>query len=162
MNTVITVSRRYGSGTSVIVNKLASMFHIPVYGKDYICRNVQDQDDMDEQNALIKELAKEPCIIVGRGASEVLKDQPNVLNIYIFADRKDRIKRIAEKENLSLEEAEKKVKAVDRERGEYYEKNTGKYWGDFDNYDLILDSSRVGIEKCADIIVEYLRKNNII
>lgn len=162
LNAVLTVSRRYGSGTSIIVNKLSEMYGLPVYGKDYICRNVQNKEDMQQQNDLIRKLAQEPCIIVGRGASEVLKDQPNVINIYVFADKKDRIARIAEKENLSLEDAAKRVKEVDRERGAYYEKNTGKYWGDFDNYDIILDSSKYGIDKCADIIVEYLRKNNIV
>lgn len=161
LNAVLTVSRRYGSGTSVIVNRLSELYGLPVYGKDYICRNVQNKEDMEQQNALIRELAQKPCIIVGRGASEVLKDQPNVINIYIFADRKDRIARIAKKENLSPEDAEKRVKTVDRERGAYYEQNTGKYWGDFDNYDLILDSGKYGIEKCADIIVEYLRRNNL-
>jgi cytidylate kinase len=162
LNSVLTVSRRYGSGTSAIVNRLSELYDLPVYGKDYICRNVQNKEDMKQQNDLIRELAKEPCIIVGRGASEVLKDQPNVINIYVFADRKDRIARIAKKENLSLEDAEKRVRAVDKERGAYYEKNTGKYWGDFDNYDIILDSSKYGIDRCADIIVEYLKRNNLV
>ena len=102
LNSVLTVSRRYGSGTSVIVNKLSELYDLPVYGKDYICRNVQNGEDMKQQNDLIRELAKNPCIIVGRGASEVLKDQSNVINIYVFADRKDRVARIAKKETCLL------------------------------------------------------------
>ena len=60
------------------------------------------------------------------------------------------------KENISEEEAVERIRTVDRERKEFFEKNTGKYWGDFDRFDMILDSSEIGIENCADVIMKYL------
>ena len=156
MNLVITFSRGYGTGTSIITDDLSKRLHVPVYGRDYICRKVQDEANMEEQNAFIREIAKKPCIIVGRGASETLKGQSNVLNIYIYADKKDRIRRVMKKENISEEEAVERIRTVDRERKEFFEKNTGKYWGDFDRFDMILDSSEIGIENCADVIMKYL------
>lgn len=157
MNLVFTFSRGYGTGTSLITDLLSKRFNIPVYGKDYICRGVHDENDMEEQSKVIRELAKNPCIIVGRGACEVLKGQNNVVNIYVHAAKEDRITRIAKKEGITEEEASSKIDRVDKERREFYEKNTGKYWGDFDSFDIILDTSEVPIEQGAAVIEKYLR-----
>ncbi len=162
MNLVITFSRGYGTGTSIITDELSHKLNVPVYGRDYVCRQIHDEANMEEQNELIRQIAKKPCIIVGRGASETLKGQSNVLNIYIYANKEDRIKRIMKKEGISREKAEERIRFVDRERKEFFEKNTGKYWGDFDRFDMILDSSEIGIENCADVIMKYLRYHEYI
>lgn len=156
MNLILTFSRRYCTGASVIAEEISKRYNLPVYGKDYICRNLHNKESLEEQNDVIKELAKSPCIIMGRGASEVLKNYPNVINIYVYADKEDRVKRAMKKENISKEEALKKIKEVDTERINFYEKNTGKFWGDMDSYDIIIDSSKYGIENCADVICKYL------
>lgn len=159
MNLVFTFSRRYGAGASRIAKDLAKKLNIPVYQKDYICRHVEDADSMEQQNELIRELAKEPCVIVGRGASGVLKDQYNVVNIYVYANEQDRLKRIMEKEHLTdINKARKQMAKVDNERIALYEANTGKVWGDFDDFDIIIDSSQYGLENCADVIIEYLTR----
>lgn len=157
MSLVLTFSRRYCTGASVIANELSKRFSIPVYGKDYICRALHNLEDLEEQNNIIKELAKNSCIIMGRGASEALKDNKDVVNIYVYADKQDRIKRAMVKEGISEKEAEKRIKEVDSERINFFEKNTGKFWGDMDNYDIIIDSSKYGIENCADIICNWLQ-----
>lgn len=162
MSLVLTFSRRYCTGVSVIANQIAKKLNIPVYGKDYICKDIHNKEDIDKQNEIIRSLAKESCIIIGRGASEALKDQKNVINIYVYADKNDRIKRAMDKENITKEEAIKKVKDVDAERIEYYEKNTGKFWGDMDGYDIIIDSSKYGIDNCADVICKYLEAKDLI
>ena len=66
------------------------------------------------------------------------------------------------KENISEKEAIQRIKDVDAERINYYEENTGKFWGDMDNYDVIIDSSKYGIENCADIICRYLEQNDYV
>ena len=75
---------------------------------------------------------------------EILKDQRNAFNIYVCADKEDRIKRIMGKENLSHEEAEQKIEKTDQERAEYYYEHTGKTWGDVNNYHMILNTSDLG------------------
>ena len=162
MNLVITFSRGYGTGTSIITNELSKRLGVPVYGKDYVCRQLQNPEDMEIQNNIIKELAKKPCIIVGRGASVTLGDQKNVLNIFIYADKEDRIRRIMKKEQIDRSRAEERIRTVDKERKEFFEKNTGFYWGDVDRFDIILDSSKYGIENCADIIMKYLEYHSYI
>ena len=104
MNLVITMSRRFGTGASVIAKELSQRLNIPVYDKAYIEHEIDSQHYMTEAEAIL-ELANEPCIILGRSASYILKDKMNVLNIYIVADKEDRIRRIMEKESLTYEAA---------------------------------------------------------
>ena len=156
MNLVLTFSRGYGTGTSIITDELSRRLNVPVYGRDFICRSLQDEENLEEQRAMITKLAQDPCIIVGRGASDVLKDQHNAVNIFVHARRPDRVKRIMQKEGLSEEEASEKITRVDAERKKFYEENTGKFWGDVDAFDIIIDTSRIPIEDCASAIIRYL------
>ena len=78
------------------------------------------------------------------------------------ADKEDRIKRIMGKENLSHEEAEQKIEKTDQERAEYYYEHTGKTWGDVNNYHMILNTSDLGLENCADILMKYFERKEYI
>ena len=100
MNLVITMSRRFGTGASMIAKELSEKLDLPVYDKAYIENELHENDFSDEAE-VIRELAEHSCIILGRCASEILKDRQNVFNIYICADKEDRIKRIMKKEGLS-------------------------------------------------------------
>mgnify|MGYP000332071407 FL=1 len=100
----------------------------------------------DSEAEAIRELAKSPCIILGRCASDILKDRLNVLNIFVCADKEDRISRIMELESLTHEEAKEKVESTDKERAAYYYEHTGKTWGDVNDYHMILDTSELGVE----------------
>ena len=91
-----------------------------------------------------------------------MKDQPNVFNIYIRADKEDRIKRIMKKENLSYEAAKELLEKNDKERAAYYNQNTGRVWGDVNNYHMILDTSELGVENCADILIKYFKRIEVI
>ena len=161
MNLVITMSRRFGTGASMIAEELSKKLGIPVYDKAYIENALHDNDYSDETE-VFRTLAEKSCIILGRCASEILKDQPNVFNIYVCADKEDRIQRIMKKESISHEEAKALIEKNDRERSEYYYKNTGKVWGDVNNYHMILDTSKLGAENCADILMKYFERIEII
>ena len=161
MKLVITMSRRYGTGASMIAGELAGKLGIPVYDKAYIEQEMEGHDFADEA-AVIRELAKEPCIILGRCACEILKDQPGVFNVYICADKEDRIHRIMKKESLTYEEAKVMLEKNDRERADYYFQHTGKVWGDVNNYNMILDTTALGIENCAGILMKYFERMEFI
>lgn len=161
MNLVITMSRRFGTGASQIAEELSGKLGIPVYDKAYIEHELQGNAYGDEA-AFIKELASRSCIILGRCASEILKEQPNVFNIYICADKEDRVRRIMQKESLSYEESKLKLEQNDKARSEYYYRHTGKVWGDVNNYHMILDTSQLGIENCANILMKYFKRIEII
>lgn len=161
MNLVITMSRRFGTGASQIAEELSEKLGIPVYDKAYIEHELEGDCYADEA-ALIKELASHSCIILGRCASEILKGQSNIFNIYICADKEDRIRRIMQKDTLSYDEAKAKLELNDRTRSEYYYRHTGKVWGDVNNYHMILDTSQLGIANCADILIKYFKRIEII
>ena len=154
---VITMSRRFGTGASVIAKELSKQLEIPVYDKAYIEQKVNDRKYESEADA-IKKLAEKPCIILGRCASEILKGQGNVFNIFVCASKEDRIKRIMKLESLTFEEAKNKVETTDKQRAEYYYEHTGKTWGDINDYHIILDTTELGVENCPDILMNYFRK----
>ena len=157
MQLVITMSRRYGTGASMIAKELSEKLNIPVYDKAYIEHELEGHNYAGEVE-VIKELAQNPCIILGRCASEILKDQPNVFNIYVCASKEDRIQRIMKKESISYEAAKEMLEQNDRYRSEYYHQHTGKVWGDVNNYNMILDTTALGIENCAGILMKYFDK----
>ena len=161
MNLVITMSRRFGTGASTIAAELSEKLDIPVYDKAYIEHELEGHSYADETE-LIKELASHPCIILGRCASEILRDQGNVFNIYVCADKEDRIRRVMGLKSLSYEEAKAMLEENDRARSEYYYRHTGRVWGDVNNYHMILDTSQFGIENCANILIKYFERIEVI
>lgn len=161
MNIVITMSRRFGTGASVIAHELSEKLGIPVYDKAYIEHELQG-NDFESEAEVIKNLAQQSCIILGRCASEILKNQPNVFNVYVSAAKEDRIHRIMDQKKLSYDDAKEMLEKNDKERSEYYYEHTGMVWGDVNNYHMILDTSTLGIENCADILIRYFEKIEII
>ncbi len=145
----------------MIASELSEKLGVPVYDKAYIENELQENNYLSESQ-LIKELAQKSCIILGRCASEILKDQPNVFNVYVCADKEDRIHRIMNKENLTYEDAKAMLEENDRKRADYYNEHTGKVWGDVTNYHMILDTTKLGIENCADILIKYFERVEII
>ena len=104
----------------------------------------------------IKKIAeKESCVIVGRCADYALADNPNCMNIFIHADLDYRAARIAKKMDLSANKARDLVHKTDKQRASYYNYYTSKKWGDSRSYDLTLDSGRIGIDGCVDMILAY-------
>ena len=105
------------------------------------------------QSEIIRKLAaRGPCVVVGRCADFVLKDEADCVNVFICANIEDRIQRIAKRYDLSEKKAADKIKKIDRERRYYYESRTGLYWGDIDSHQILLNASRLGIDGTVDIL----------
>ena len=105
------------------------------------------------QSRIIREIAeKESCVIVGRCADVILEDKANLLRVFIHADFDARAKRIVEKYGETEVPTEKRLRDKDKRRALYYQFYTDRKWGDIENYDIILNSSTLGLERCADII----------
>ncbi len=107
----------------------------------------------------IKKIAEEgPCVIVGRCADYALSDFDNVLNIFIHADEKSKIKRIKERfaDVKSDEQARDMMNKKDKQRQSYYNYYSSKKWGRSDSYDLSINSSILGIEGTVKFISQYI------
>ena len=194
-NTVITISRQYGSGGRIVAKKLAESLNIPFYDNELITMaaektglSVECFKDAEKtsignlffsltsltpsldsvglplnekiflvQSQVIKEVAAEgPCVIVGRSANYVLQDNPNVINVFLQADLPDRVQRAIDTYGQDAEGAEAMVVKTDKRRANYYNYFTGGKWGKAENYDLILNTSRMDLDKIVEVIKAYV------
>ncbi len=110
------------------------------------------------QRKIILEIAdKEPCVIVGRCADYILKDRPDVLNVFIHAPKPQRAERIVKLYGESDVAPEKRLDDKDARRRVNYRHFTGRDWGSVQNYHLALDSGALGLETCVDLIAAAFR-----
>ena len=115
------------------------------------------------QAKVLKDLAeKESYIVIGRCADFVLKDKKNVIKVFVCADKEDRIHTEAERLSISKKEAELRVEKVDKKRTNHYNYFTGNNRDNMTNYDICLNTSVLPYDKCADIIIDYMKARNII
>ena len=109
------------------------------------------------QAKIIRELAAtRNCVIVGRCANFILRGRDNVLNVFVTAPVVDCVRRVLETDGLNLEEAEKKIKKIDKRRADYFKYFTGRQWQDAALYDLCLNTGHMSEQKCVDIVRAYM------
>ena len=198
-DTIITISRQYGSGGRFIGRKLAEALDIPFYDKELITMSAEESgmskeifEKADEKaaNSLLytlsmnayllhgmagvpdlplndkvflvqsevirKAAANGPCVIVGRCADYVLRENPNCVNVYIYSDMEDRVSRATTYYNLSADRAQEQIQKTDKKRAAYYNFYTNLKWGRAENYDLSLNSAKIGVDGCVEVIRSFI------
>lgn len=101
----------------------------------------------------IRQIAdKGPCVIIGRCADYALADNPDRLSLFIHAPMDVRIKRVAERQDISEEKARALINKTDKRRASYYEYYSSQKWGAIESYDYCLDSSYLGIGRTVELI----------
>ena len=119
---------------------------------------ISDDNLFNYQAKVMKQLAEEEsCVIVGRCADYVLKDYNNVLSVFIHAPKDYCMEQAAKKVSMPSKELEKYIAKTDKRRADYYKYYTGREWTDARNYDLCLDSSKLGFERCVEEIKAYIK-----
>ena len=117
-----------------------------------------DEDVYRKQSEIIRNLAqKGPCIIVGRCADYVPRDQADLINVFICAEKEDRKKRIAEIYGLTERKAAERIRKTDRERRFYYEMHTGLEWGSINSHQMLLNVSMLGMDRIVEILAMIYR-----
>lgn len=110
------------------------------------------------QAKIIRQLAEEQsCVIMGRCADYVLKDYDNVLSVFVHAPHDFCMEMAGKKHSMSERELEKYIAKMDKQRADYYKYHTGREWTDARNYDLCLNSSKLGFERCVEEIIAYMK-----
>lgn len=105
----------------------------------------------------IKKIAEEEsCVMVGRCADYALEDYENVINIFIYADLNQRIRRVAREFNISDTKAKDIIVKTDKKRASYYNYYTNKEWGEAKGYDLCINSAKLGIDGTVELIKQYI------
>lgn len=112
------------------------------------------------QSDVVKNIAsKENSVIVGRCSDYILEDAEdiNLINIFIYAPLEFRVKRVKERFDLTDKQAKDRVLKTDKQRKTYYNYYSNRDWGKMSNYDLCINSAKVGIEKSAEMIANFVR-----
>ncbi len=183
---IITISRTHGSQGKAIGEIVAKKLEIPYYykeiealaaresglDKEFVSNINESQDVLHDlyltttpvkyaitaQEKVIKMIAsKGSCVLVGRAADYVLRDNPNLIRIFIYAPLEYRIKKVMEMYNDTKANAKKNILKSDKNRASYYEMISNQTYGNPLNYDLCIDSS-IGKEKTAEVIIDYIKK----
>lgn len=110
------------------------------------------------QAETIRRLSMEgPCIFIGRCAGEILKEKRRCLNVFIYAssmaERRERANQI---DNIPMTDADSYIHMKDKQRRDYYKMYAEKEWGDPLNYDLCMNSSALGYDRCVELIERAL------
>lgn len=141
-------------------NFFKSIFHsstsYPSQNTFYNSEFSQDNLFRIQSEAIKKAAEKESCVFVGRCADYVLRDFPNVINIFITADLNDRIDAVSERRGCTPDEARKIITNGEAQRQKYYNYYTGKRWGHAESYDLCFNSSLLGIGTTAEMIGQII------
>ena len=177
---IICISREHGTCGKEIARQVAKELKMPFYDKEgtkkyALDNNLVSKDTTDdelynyflsldvEKDSMIKQIEtikdivqKESCVIVGRGADYILKDNVNLIRIFLYAPLKYRINKVKEMYNDTYDEAKRNVINSDKSRATYYEIITGQKWGDKNNYDLVLNCD-IGTKKAVSVILNYIK-----
>lgn len=112
-----------------------------------------------EKNIIQDFAKKESCIIVGRCADSILRDMPNVLNIFIYAPIEERLKNCVEQLGMDETSALEKIRKVDDARSAYRHKFCPECVSEFDDRHIMIDSSKFGVEGTANILTEIVKSS---
>ncbi len=183
---VITIAREYGSGGHYIGKLLALKLGIPFYDKeivrlsalesglseDYIKKidqnissgkyfNNNDDRLFLTESKIIKDLAKSSCIIVGRCADYILKNEKNIFKIFLYTSDHDKIDRGIKFYGLKKKNALKEIEKINKARAKHYKFYTDNDWNDVSNYDVALNVSKYGADKTVEILSQLVDKVNV-
>ena len=133
------------------------LFAYAFSGRDITGKSVEDMVYEAQRNIILDLAEKEPCVIIGRNADYILKDRDDVLNVFIYGDMLEKIKRITGLYNVKEKEAVKMMADTDKRRRTNYNFYTDQNWGKASNYTLCLNSSQLGYDRCEMIIMECVK-----
>ena len=123
---------------------------------NYVGNSLQQQIYQAQYDTIRRIGDKGGCVIVGRAADYILRDNPHMTSVFIHADNKFRVKRIMEYEKISEDKALDMIAKADKKRASFYNFQTEKKWGHVASYNLSLDTSDIGIDGCVTVIRNYM------
>ena len=122
--------------------------------------SLDDRIYLAQSDVIRKVAAEGPCIIVGRCADYALSDFPRTINTFIHADIEFRIKNTMDEFQVNESKAKDMINKKDKQRSSYYNYYSNKKWGSSKSYDLTLNSAKLGVDGCVDMILHYKKLLN--
>ncbi len=109
------------------------------------------------QSEIIEDEAKKyPCVFVGRCADFILREHTRLVRVFVYASPEKRIERIASANGVDASEAKSLMNKIDKKRASYYNYYTSQKWGRSENYDLMIDTTKIGVDGAVRLIEEYI------
>ena len=180
---VITIAREYASGGRYVGKIIADKLGINFYDKELIYLAAKESglskdyiNEIDEnsrksenddrifiaESKVIKSITKkESCVIVGRCADYILKDDKDTFKVFLYSDDVNKVKRAVKYYGLNEKNALKIINKKNKEREKHYNFYTNRKWKDINNYDLAINVDSKGVEKTAEIIINSIIDNNL-
>lgn len=111
------------------------------------------------QSDIIKKAAAEgPCVVIGRCADYILREHANCMNVFVHANKEDRIRRSVAKKDCEERKAADFVTKKDKQRANYYNFYSNKRWDDLQNYDITIDTSRFSLDEAVELLIDAARR----
>ncbi len=181
---IINIGRQLAAGGRAIGKKIAQALHYTYYDKELLFEAAKQSGysaemfaNADEEHSVflsafgsqnaqlfqmqaetIQTLAEQGnCVFIGRCADYVLRERTDCLNLFLTADKEERIRRIQAEEHLTVKQAEDKINKTEKRRAEYYSFYTGKRWGDATSYDLCINTSLLSDDEIVSIIKQIVQ-----
>lgn len=135
-------------------------FHVPLLGSNNFYPTEFSQEGLYkfQSDAVLKAARAGNCVFVGRTADYILRNEKNVLNIFITANIDHRLQRVCKRKGCTRAEARKLLHDKEESRATYYNYYTGKQWGHSESYDLCINSSLLGIEETERFLLEFVKR----
>lgn len=130
------------------------LFAYAFAGRDITGKSVEDMVYEVQRKVILEIAEKESCVIIGRNADFILNDRDDVLNVFIYGDKAEKVKRICKLYNVTEADALKMMVDIDKRRMTNYRFYTDRKWGMAGNYTLSLNSSELGYDMCEKIIMD--------
>ena len=127
---------------------------------NYVGNTMHQQIYQAQYDTIMKLGQKGGCVIVGRAADYILRDNPRLTSVFIHAKDDFRAQRIMEYEHISKDKALDMIARADKKRASFYNFQTEKKWGQAASYNLTVDTSALGIDGCVTLIRRYLELRN--
>ena len=136
-----------------ILYTLALGSSVMAHGVDHINVPLNDKLYIVQSN-IIKDIynSGEGAVIVGRCADYILADKDDVIKVFISADFDQRVENVAKRNEVNSAKAKDMVVKTDKRRANYYNYYTGKKWGKIENYDLVINTTKSGVDGAVSII----------
>ncbi|RHP94656.1 MULTISPECIES: cytidylate kinase-like family protein [unclassified Clostridium] len=184
---IVTLGRQCGCAGDEIGRKLSELLGIPFYTKPELIALAKEKKIYEKYpmyfgeqpvNAMISSVAddfcsnqydtpkkalaalfgKESFIIIGRASNYAYREDQNAIRVFLCGDKRLRAQHIAEKHKISDRKAMALVEKTDEKRRGYHRYYTGEEWGYAENYDLCMDAVRLGVDKTAEMIADYVKQ----
>lgn len=185
---IITIEREFGSGGLRVGEILAGHYGIKFYDSEALLDAAQRLGDFDEVRsflleepvnsliyaivmsefieergklpfAMMKKIASEnDCVIMGRCGNHIFREDKRLTSVFIHADMEKRVERISRNYRMTDPESKKLIEKTDKHRSSFHDYYTNETWDKASNYQLSIDSGKLGIEKSAELIIDYIEK----